>query len=242
MDEDQGLSLTDELQLLEKEYIIVAMTAMSSLNQDKVPPSYIHQHILNLPQQSLKLKYKKLIERKENTLSTTSSIDQLFLNLSPFCDFLNPDLLEEIIEKFGDKISSTIIDMYIKKVRDFRRRTRLCDISAKWVAVTPPGYVNLTLEMHKDWRNKTLEDLEVFRSHVSRLQWFLKRVDEDGLKVTFSVPEGTWVYQEDLINLKRNKILAIKEDRRCVVKLTKQNLSLSPVCIYSSSNWTTMLS
>lgn len=170
MNECQQLILTDELQLLEKEYTVVAMTTLASLKHNKVPPSYIYHHILNLPEQTIKSKYKKLIEKRAKGL-TTASLEQVFLAFSPYCDFLNPDLLEQIVERFGDEISCTIIAMYIKRLRDFRRRTLLSSVDGKWVALTPLGYVEMMLEMDEMWKKKTLEDLEAY---PTRTQWFFK--------------------------------------------------------------------
>ncbi len=220
------MNLADELQLMEKDYLIVAMTTMDTLRHNKIPPSFIQYHILNLPLQTIKPKYKKLIETRELLASETSSIRQLFINFSPYCDFLNPDLLEQIVERFGDETSSIFITIYLKKLREFRRRTVLGDMTGAWVALTPPGYVELVLEMDSKWKNKTLEQLESFRSHPSRLQWFLKTVRREGLEVVFSVPQGMWLYQEDLINLQKHDILVVKEGGRDIVDLKSQQCNV----------------
>lgn len=207
---------------------MVAMTVLASLKDKQVPSAVIYQYITELPQQVLKPKYKRLIAK---FLSKEISIDQLFVTFSPYCDFLNPDLLEQIVERFADEISAMIITIYLKRLRDFRRRTRLCNLTGKWIGITPPGYVELVLEMEEVWSNKTMEDLEVFRSYLPRTQWFLKKVDKEGSEVVFSVPKGVWVYQEDLQNLSKNNILRLKEKERSVVILNKEQLDSSQVTI-----------
>lgn len=231
MDGRQELSLTEELQLLEKEYTIVAMTTLASLNQNKVPTNYIYQHILNLPHQK-KSKYKKLVEKRAKGLSA-ASMEQVFISFSPYCDFLNPDMLELIVERFGDEISSAIISMYLKRLSCFNKKITLSEMVDKWVAITPPGYTELSLEMDTVWRKKTLRDLEVFRSHISRTQWFFKRVkweggEEGNVVVVFSVPNGTWLFQDDLGDLRKNQVLQVLEERRCVVDLG-QHLNIERV-------------
>ena len=226
------LTLSEELQLLEKEYTAVAMTMLASLTHNKVPANFICQHILNLPQHQ-KSKYKKLVAKKADGL-ITASMEQVFLSFSPYCDFLNPDMLEVIVERFGDEISSAIISMYLKRLNSFRKKTSLGKMVDKWVAITPPGYTELSLELDRMWKRKTLRDLEVFRSHTSRAQWFFKRVregeegKEGGVVVVFSVPKGVWLYQEDLGDLRLNRVLQVKEEGRCVVDLG-QHLSIARV-------------
>lgn len=218
MSKIEGLSLSDELQLLEKEYMAVAMSTLASLKHSKIPTSFIHQQILNLPHQTIKSKYQKLVNKRVKALSS-ASIEQLFLTFSPYCDFLNPDMLEHIVDRFGDELSSTIIAMYTKRLREFRRKTVLADIAGKWVALTPPGYVELSLQMDRVWERKTLEDLEMFRLYPSRMQWFFKRVSTDRSRVVFSVPKGVRLYQDDLSNLRKNRVLHVMEGGRCVVDL-----------------------
>lgn len=219
MSEGQGLPLAEELQLLEKEYMVVAMSTLASLNHSKIPPSLIHQQILKLPHQTMKLKYQKLVDKRVKALSSVS-MEQLFLTFSPYCDFLNPDMLEHIAERFGDKQSSTIITMYIKRLREFRRRTGLNDIAGEWVALTPPGYVEISLHMDAEWKKRTLEDLEAFRSYPSRIQWFFKKVStHEGLVVIFSAPKGVRLYQDDLTNMRKNNVQCVMEGKRCVVDL-----------------------
>ena len=123
--------------------MVVAMTTIASLKHGKIPSSYIHQHILHLPQQTMKAKYRKLVATQGKGLDT-ASIEQLFLSFWPYCDFLNPDMLEYIVERFGDEISSDIVTMYVKRLREFRRKTVLKDMAGKWVGITPPGYVELS--------------------------------------------------------------------------------------------------
>lgn len=214
----EGLSLPDELQLLEKEYMVVAMSTLASLKHRQIPTSFIQQQILNLPHQTMKSKYKKLVDKRAKALGS-ETIEQLFLTFSPYCDFLNPDMLEHIVDRFGDEISNAIISMYIKRLREFRRKTVLRDIAGKWVALTPPGYVEVSLEMDKVWERRTLEDLEVFRSYPSRMQWFFKRVSTAKLEVVFSAPKGLWLYQDDLVDLRKNGVLHVMEAGRCVVDL-----------------------
>ncbi len=226
MNGNEELTLTEELQLLEKEYTVVAMTTLASLTHSEVPANYIYQHILNLPQHK-KSKYKKLVEKRAKGL-ISASLEQVFLSFSPYCDFFNPDMLELIVERFGDKISSAIINMYLKRLNGFHKKTTLGEMLDKWVAITPPGYTQLSLEMDAVWRKKTLKDLEVFRSHISRMQWFFKCVKEGGegeggsVVVVFSVPKGVWLYQEDLCDLRMHRVQQVLEEGRCVVDLGQQ--------------------
>lgn len=226
MNGNEELTLTEELQLLEKDYTMVAMTTLASLTNRQVPANYIYQHLLNLPQQK-KAKYKKLVEKRAKGL-LSASLEQVFLSFSPYCDFLNPDMLELIVDRFGDEINNAIINMYLQRLSSFHKKIALCEMVDKWVAITPPGYTQINLEMDRIWRKKTLKDLEVFRSHISRMQWFLKCIkegeegDEGGVVVVFSVPKGVWLYQEDLCDLRMHRVLQIQEEGRCVVDLGQQ--------------------
>ena len=229
--------MTEELQLLEKEYTVVGMTSLASLTHSKLPTSHLRQHILHLPQQhSVRDKYKKLLERySRSPANSSASLEQLFLSFSPYCDFLNPDLLEHLVGSFGDQVSQAIISAYLTRLRQFRKRTSLRSILGKWVGLTPPEYVEVRLEMGVAWGRRTLEDLEVFRSHPTRVQWFLKRVGEGGegggMEVAFSVPRGAWLYQEDLGSLRKSGVLAVSEGGRMLVELGPHTLNTDTVSI-----------
>lgn len=227
------MSLSEELQLLEKEYMVVAMTTLAGLKQSKVPICFIQQQIMNIPHQTMKSKYQRLVDKRVAGL-TKASMEQLFLSFSPYCDFLNPDMLELIAERFGDEISGAIIAMYLKRLRDFRRKTALCEMAGQWVAITLPGYVELSLHMGKAWEKRTLQDLEVFRSYPSRMQWFFKQVNKENMEVVFSVPKGVWLYEEDLANLRKHGALCVMEGQRCVVDLSKHTDDESALPITAS--------
>ena len=226
----EKLSLPDELHLLEKNYTAVAMIVIATLKEKQLPLSDLYQYVCNLPQYLLQPKYKKLIERKTKSLQDARTIDEFFAILSPYCDFLNPDLVEEITEKFADELTSQLVVIYAKTLRDFRRRTKIGSIAGSWVAMTPPGYAEVVLELGTTWNHKNLEYLEAFRSYPSRMRWFFKQsLKGEGLEVVFSVPRGAWLYQEDLDNLMKFNILRVKEEGRYLVRLDKLREELAQV-------------
>ncbi len=217
-----GLSLPDELHLLEKNYSAVAMTVIAILNEKRVPPSNLYHYMCSLPQYLLQPKYKKLIERRATLLQVAKTNNEFFTILSPYCDFLNPDLMREITERFADNMASELVTTYANNLREFRRRTSIGSIAGCWVAMTPPGYMEVVLELGPNWKYKNLEYLENFRSYPSRMKWFFKRsVQGEGLEVIFSVPKGAWLYQEELDNLVKYNVKRVREGNRCLVRLDK---------------------
>ena len=237
------ISLPDELHLLEKNYTAVAMTVMASLGERNVPVASLYQCVCSLPQYLLQPKYKKLIQKKASLLEEARTVGEFFTILSPYCDFMNPDLVKEIADRFADEATSLLVHTYIKTLRDFRRKTAIGSIAGCWVGVTPPGYVEVLLEMGSKWNRRNLEYLEIFRSYPPRLKWFFKRsMKGEGLGVVFSVPKGAWLYQEELDNMIKFDVLRVTEGGRCLVQLDKDRETLNQVtmaidCFQKPHSW-----
>jgi len=226
------ISLPDQLHLLEKNYTAVAMTVMASLAERRVQAASLYQSVCSLPQYLLQPKYKKLIQKKASLLEGARTVGEFFVILSPYCDFMNPDLVKEIAERFADEDTSMLVHTYVKTLRDFRRKTTISSLAGCWVGVTPPGYMEVVLEVGSNWNKRNLEYLEMFRSYPSRLKWFFKHsIKGEGLGVVFSVPKGAWLYQEELDNLMKFNVLRVLEGGRCLVRLEKDREKLSQVTV-----------
>ena len=60
------------------------------------------------------------------------SVVNIWMDLSPYLNFLNYEILQHILQKFKDSALQIRMDMYIEKIRKFFKTTRLCDFLKCW--------------------------------------------------------------------------------------------------------------
>ena len=134
---------------------------------------------------------KEIIDKNDTILN-------MWIDLSPYLNFLNYEILEHILKKFKDDDLQKTMDKYIAQIRAFFRSTRLCDFLKCWPVrgKTPPEkdlLKFLTAKTTKDWNTCTLEDLDHLRGSLARklllpkFALFLQDASKGCVNVTYSV-------------------------------------------------------
>ena len=148
---------------------------------------------------------KEIIDKNDTILN-------IWVDLSPYLNFLNYEILEHILKKFKDDVLQKTMDQYIAQIGAFFKSTRLCDFLKCWPVrgKTPPekGLLKfLTAKTTKDWDTCTLEDLDHLRGSLARklllpkFALFLQDASEGCVSVTYSVPASLAVpLQADIKN------------------------------------------
>ena len=101
-----------------------------------------------------------------------TTFNNLWARLGSYWNFLNFDLLEHIINKFGSEDLKQKIKSYKHNLQSFRKATKLRDFIDCWPVQgeTPPEAElrEFVAKMKHDWDNCTLEDLDKLKGVITR--------------------------------------------------------------------------
>ena len=220
------LSVEDEVEKLEGEFLAMESSFFKTMHTRNVTPNELRGWILVLPSK-LKKSFAQLLRSDAASLSDAKTIDELYPILSPYWNTLHPALLEHVINMLEDEELVCQKEQYLKKLQDFRCRTTVGDFMDQWVSEIPQDYYEITLEMKDNWREKTLEDLERFRNQMNRLQCLeghmVERVKSSSILLVLGVPEHLFplnVRDKDLCHLLREEgVLRVMVDGECVLDI-----------------------
>ena len=151
------------------------------------------------------------LEQLQTCISTlpsfTSDTPQLLLeatstklfayHLKKYCCALNPDILVGLIEVLGDIETKTMIKEYNRDLHDFECKTKLKDFIGNYNRPTPPDYKEVELKLGDNWREKTLADVKLINSQISRQSWLVKMVSISSICVTFMISQMEDVELDD---------------------------------------------
>ena len=109
---------------------------------------------------------KEITDKNETVL-------KIWMDLSPYLNFLNYEVLQHILQKFKDESLQKAMDQYITQIKAFFKDTRLCDFVKCWPVrgKTPPKEELRTFvitEIKMDWNTCTLEELDNLKGSLAR--------------------------------------------------------------------------
>ena len=203
----QPLSLEGEIKQFEEKYTDLVVIVRDAFKRGRVSFIQIQNCLLQLPV-SLKLQCGKFLQSQASSLSQARSIDELFFILSLQWDFLNPNLLAHLVQKFGDGKTKESVDKYLGELRKFRMRTKISDFIDKWTGTLPPGTQEIVMELEGNWGERSLQQLEEHRIEVSRKCCFanyvmpLKAIRESSVDAIFSLPKSVDIHSLELESLR----------------------------------------
>ena len=187
-------TLDKEIERLDEEYTEIEHLVLETMKFRNVPHKTMLRWVQVLPIH-LKPQFSEFLQRNAKALSNASSVDELFLILSPYWNSLHPTLLEYLVKKIADDNLKSRMKQYIDKLYQFRVGTQLGDFIDKWVGGAPPGFEEFVLELGEEWRKRTVEDLEQFRIRLSRQQCigchmtYVKKVMPGSIFVALALPQ-----------------------------------------------------
>ena len=140
-------------------------------------------------------------------VSNKQTIEDVWIKLSFYMNFLNYELLEHILDKFKDDVPKggeennarlqERMREYIAKLTDFFKSTRVCDFVELWPALadSPPksDLRQFIMKCNKPWDSCTLYDLEQIKDGLARklllpkYSLFLQSAHESSITAVFSV-------------------------------------------------------
>jgi hypothetical protein len=225
-----SISIEEQIEQLDEEYTEIESLLLETIKHHNVPHTTILRWIQVLPT-ALKYQFSELLQRKAKALSNASSVDELYIIVSPYWNSLHPSLLEHLIKKLADGKLRNRMNKYIDNLYKFRIHTKLGDFIEKWIGGAPPGFDNFVMELGEEWRERTLEDLEQFRIRLSRQQFigghmtYMKKVVPGSIFVELALPHDSFplIFDEATQKfLREENVHGIYVNRECILYLHHQ--------------------
>ena len=217
-------SLEEEIKRLDDEYIDIENLVLETITKDD---NISHKTMLRWVQVmplEIKTQFSQMLVTQAKTLSNASSTDELFIILSHYWNSQHPNLLEYLIRKLRDDSLNTRIKHYMEELRSFRIHTTLGNFIDKWMRGPPPGFKEYVIKLGKQWRDKTLEDLNQFVIGLSRQKCFeshflyMNKVTTGCLAVVIAFPQCCFPLKPDdelLHYLQENMVHCISTGDEC---------------------------
>ena len=129
----------------------------------------------------------------------TKTKNEFFHCLKDYCNVLEPEILEDLIEELGDEETKTKLNQFNEELKTFQRGTKLKDMIGNYDGPEnmPPEYKELSIKLGNKWREKTLEELKNVRLRMSLRSCLLKLIEDGSLIVTYLVPNNTELQLND---------------------------------------------
>ena len=147
---------------------------------------------------SQKHEHQDFIENHLMNIHQDTTFRNLWAKLGKYWDFLNFDLLEHVISKFGSEDLKHKMKSYKYDLQSFRKSTRLCDFIHCWPmrGQTPPETElrEFIMKVGHQWDSCTLEDLESLKGVITRKFFLpeftlrLKKLMEGSITITWLIP------------------------------------------------------
>ena len=131
-----------------------------------------------------------------NILKCGPNLYDLWCKLCDYWNFLNFNLLEHVVNKFGSPDLKLKMKSYTCDLQKFRSATRLSDFVDCWPVKgeTPPDLRTFVVKMNLNWERCTLEDLETFKGGITHQLFLpdfmlrLEKIEEGSITVTWLLP------------------------------------------------------
>ena len=147
---------------------------------------------------------KEITDKNETVL-------KIWMDLSPYLNFLNYEILQHILQKFKDENLQKAMDQYITQIKAFFKTTRLCEFFKCWpvhgIPLPEQDLPFVDIKTTKDWNTCTLEDLDKLRGSLARklllpkFALILQDASNGSVTVTYSIPPCLVVHlQADIKN------------------------------------------
>ena len=131
------------------------------------------------------------------TVKPGTPLFDLWGKLSMYWNFLNFNLLEYVVSKYGTKELKHKMDEYVNDLQSFRKATRLCDFIECWPVTGKAPETELrkfVTKMKHDWDECTLEDLDMLQGTITskfflpKFAFQLEEIKKGCISITWLIP------------------------------------------------------
>ena len=220
--------LEEKIERLDEEYTEIESLVLQTIKLREVPHKTMLEWIQVLPM-TLKSQFSELLQRNAKALSNACNVDELFIILSPcILELTASNSSVASGEKLGDEKLKRRMKKYTDGLFEFRIHTRLGDLIEKWAGGVPPGFGEFVMELGAKWREKTVEDFEQFRIHLSRQQCigghmtYMKKVTPGSIFVELALPRSCFplTLDRDMEKfLEEEDVLGVYVGGLCIIDL-----------------------
>ena len=143
--------------------------------------------------------HQAFIDKHLMNVDQKMTLTDLWARLGNYWDFLNFDLLEHVVNRFGSEDLKKEMKSYKCDLQSFRKATRLCDFISCWPVrgETPPETElrEFVVKVGHQWDNCTLEDLETLKGVITRKFFLpefvlrLREIKKGCITIMWLIPE-----------------------------------------------------
>ena len=180
------------------------------LVDNNIPLQKLKRCITRLPAH-IKDQHLHFIKENLTEIKESKCVEDIFLSLHLYWNFLNYTLLEHIVNEFGNNDTKAAMAKYVSELVAFRKATKLSDFISHWPCTrrVPPDMSRLVIKMEKDWSNCTLEDVEQFRGTLTQelllpsFAVLLRDAEQGCISFTWLIPSSVVkILSKDIHNIK----------------------------------------
>ena len=203
-------TIPERIQTMEMKFDQLVDIVQDGLLEQNIPLQRLKQCITRLPA-SIKYQHIAFIRENLTDIKESESMEDIFLLLNLYWDFLNYTLLEHIVNNFGNNDTKAAMANYVTELVVFRRVTNLSDFISHWPCTgkVPPDMSRLVIKMEKDWSNCTLEDVEQFKKTLTQKLFLpsfavlLRDAEQGCISLTWVIPSSiVKILSKDIHNTK----------------------------------------
>ena len=190
-------SVEQHIKQLESRFLDLVYCTHIALVDNGINVDKLHGWLVALDV-SRKIEHQEFIDNHLMNIHQDTTFSNLWAKLGKYWDFLNFDLLEHVINKFGSEDLKHKMKSYEQDLQSFRKSTRLCDFIHCWPVrgQTPPETElrEFIMKVGHQWDSCTLEDLESLKGVITRKFFLpeftlrLKKLMEGSITITWLVP------------------------------------------------------
>ena len=203
-------TIPERIQTMETRFDQLLDKTQEGLVDNNIPLQKLKRCITRLPA-SIKDQHFHFIKENLSEIKESKCVENIFLSLHLYWNFLNYTLLEHIVNEFGNNDTKAAMAKYVSELVAFRKATKLSDFITHWPCTrrVPPDMSKLVIKMEKDWSNCTLEDVEQFKTTLTQelllpsFAVLLRDAEQGCISFTWLIPSSiVQLLSKDIHNIK----------------------------------------
>ena len=156
--------IASQIQEFEERFERLEFASLTELEEKQVDLKRFRHSLILLP---AKIKKEHATFLKENlpTISKAESIDEIFMQLNLYWNFIDYSLLEHIVNRFCSEEVKKDMVQYISDLEAFRKATTISQMIHCWPGriEPPPHFSKVTCKLNHDAATYTLHELDQLR-------------------------------------------------------------------------------
>ncbi len=188
--------MESDISSMEDEYALLSFNIRKSLKRREIRPQELSAFLLSFQSRrgALKSNGSLFINSCQQELNTADTIDAVFMIVSQFWSFLDYNLLEKVVNAFGDDSDEEKFADYIIALQDFLSDWRVVPHKIQR-SECPTTAIKLCFKLDGDslpYRDIRVSIARIFKVHVSNV--LIESIDNGCTKLVFLLPRGIVVH------------------------------------------------